>query len=418
MLLTLDGQPRDLIPIKDFRTAHDLPPDFGVTWFEQKDYTGLGRIDRAGAELNLVRAALLDALPSTLPATGWLAFLPGYARLFEDRLYAINDQVGLKAVEIEFAVAGLSDVLHHIAYALIGGHSPPRRRIRIPASEEGESDNTAGLDSPHRLRGGVRGGVSGVDRIVKTPVPWQSPREIYDALKLLARQMRKEPTLAESHLWKFIRNKQILGYKFRRQHSIDRFIVDFYCPDANLIIEVDGPIHDYTPNEDALRQAYLESLNLTVLRFTNDEVLQHTNKILDQIIDFLQDHTPSPHPLPASEEGESDNTAGIDSPHRLRGGHRGGVNNMDDTRAFFRRVYAEWLDNSVKVFSQVYPYEHQGKSWGVQIFAHAYGRAGLVVRAGDETHYLYDPALGCPAEGFMAMLVADISAQMWAATQP
>ena len=347
---------------------------------------------------------MLDALPATMPASGWLTFLPDYARLFESQLYAINAQVGLKEVEIEFAVAGLSDVCQALAYALlVGKYTPPPPPP--PASEEGESN----ADSPHRLvrslpvgRGGVRGGVNSIDRNIKTPVPWQTPREIYDSLKPLARQMRKIPTPAEANLWEQVRDKRILGYKFRRQHTIDRFIVDFHCPDANLIIEVDGPIHDYSQEEDTLRQAYLESLNLTVLRFTNDEVLQNTVNVVNQIRKFLKEWE--------REEEESR----IDSPHRLRGGVRGGVN--DPANDFFHPVYNQWLDNSLKVFTQTYPYPHAEENWQVQIFAHAYGRAGLVVHRPDATDYVYDPALGCPAEGFMAALLGEIAARMLAAT--
>src|SRR5215468_10465901 len=115
MLLTINGEAHQLVPIKDFRLAFDLPPEFGVALFELKDYAGLGRIDRAGADLNNVRAALLDALPDHMTAPGWLTFLPDYARFFESKLYEINAQVGLKDVEIEFAVAGLSDVLHQFS---------------------------------------------------------------------------------------------------------------------------------------------------------------------------------------------------------------------------------------------------------------------------------------------------------------
>jgi very-short-patch-repair endonuclease len=405
MHLTIEGESRSLIPIKDFRAVQGLLPDFGVAFFEPKDYNGLGRIDRAGAELNRIRAALLDALPQQMDRRGWLAFLPGYVHLFENQLYIINDQVGLKDVEIEFAVAGLSDVLHHLAYKLV--LTPPPSPL--PASEKGESDRVVVDDlSPYDLRGGVRQGISGLDRNIKTSVPWQTPREIYDAIKLLAQQMRKEPTPAEAHLWKHIRNKQLLGYKFRRQHSIDRFIVDFYCPDAKLVIEVDGPIHDYTVDEDTARQAYLESLNLRVLRFTNDEVLDRTTEVMDRIAAFLQSNASQ------SERQVSANVEGIsDSPHRLRGGVRGGVN---PASSLFRQIYNEWLDNSLKVFSQIYSYEHQGQVWQVQIIAHAYGRAGMVIHAGDETYYVYDATLGCPAEGFMATLLADIAARMLVAT--
>jgi len=74
---------------------------------------------------------------------------------------------------------------------------------------------------------------------------WQTPAFVWQALKPLAREMRKSPTPAEDVLWQHLRGEQ-LGVKFRRQHAIDRFIVDFYAREPRLIIEVDGPIHDST----------------------------------------------------------------------------------------------------------------------------------------------------------------------------
>ncbi|MBC8496516.1 MAG: endonuclease domain-containing protein [Anaerolineales bacterium] len=103
--------------------------------------------------------------------------------------------------------------------------------------------------------------------------PWHTPSELWRKLKPLARQMRREPTEAENALWQRLRRKQLLGYKFRRQHAIDRFIVDFYSRGAKLIIEVDGPIHKYTKEEDAIRQEFLESLGFRVIRFNNEEML-------------------------------------------------------------------------------------------------------------------------------------------------
>src|SRR4051812_39939218 len=94
--------------------------------------------------------------------------------------------------------------------------------------------------------------------------PWATPPELWEKLKPLAKQMRAEPTLAENHLWRFIR-KQSLGIKFRRQHVFDRFIVDFYAHEVRLVIEVDGAIHEYTQEEDGVRQEFLESLGLRVV---------------------------------------------------------------------------------------------------------------------------------------------------------
>jgi very-short-patch-repair endonuclease len=64
------------------------------------------------------------------------------------------------------------------------------------------------------------------------------------------------------------------GFKFRRQHAIGPYFVDFYCVQASLVIEVDGSIHDGQVDQDVARQQYLESLGLRVLRFTNDEILR------------------------------------------------------------------------------------------------------------------------------------------------
>jgi very-short-patch-repair endonuclease len=120
------------------------------------------------------------------------------------------------------------------------------------------------------------------------PIHTRTTRELWELIKPLARQMRTAQTPAEEMLWQHIRRKQIGGFRFRRQHPIDRFIVDFYCPEARLIIEVDGAIHDYTQAEDAIRQEFLESLGLRVVRFTNGEVFQQLNGVLEAISDALQ----------------------------------------------------------------------------------------------------------------------------------
>ncbi len=95
--------------------------------------------------------------------------------------------------------------------------------------------------------------------------------------------MRRIPTEAEDKLWQYLRNRQLAGLKFRRQHSIERFIVDFYCAEAKLIIEVDGPVHDYSKEEDTIRQEFLESQGFRVMRFTNDQVFNSPDDVLKQI---------------------------------------------------------------------------------------------------------------------------------------
>jgi hypothetical protein len=212
MRLTIEGEMREFMPIKEFRVRHGLPPEFGVALFEPKDYTGLGRIDSAGAQLNGVRQAVLDAIPRQMPLQSWMAFLPQLTGLFQQKLYDINYYVGLKDVEVEFAVAGFGDVCQALLYAML------------------------------RARAG------------STPLP-----------------------------------------------------------------------------------------------------------------DFEQ-------------------------------------------------IYGEWMDNSARTYGEAYEHTHEGQVWRVRLVAHAYGRAGLIVDTGRETHYVYDPALGCPAEGFMAALLNDVAGRMIAAT--
>jgi very-short-patch-repair endonuclease len=97
-----------------------------------------------------------------------------------------------------------------------------------------------------------------------------------------ARAMRHQPTPAEEAIWQLVRNRQIAGLKFRRQHAIDRFVVDFYCADAHLVIEIDGSSHR-SPNDDAERQEILEALGLCVLRFTNEEALHDPDGVRRRI---------------------------------------------------------------------------------------------------------------------------------------
>ncbi len=127
---------------------------------------------------------------------------------------------------------------------------------------------------------------------------WKTTPELWRKLKPLAREMRHEPTIAERHLWLHLRGQQH-GFKFRRQHAIDCFIVDFYCSAAQLVVEVDGAIHHYSVEEDAMRQEFLESQGLRVIRFTNDEVLHDGQNVIKAITEALINA-----PLSASGEGQ------------------------------------------------------------------------------------------------------------------
>ena len=117
----------------------------------------------------------------------------------------------------------------------------------------------------------------------RDPFPYHSSPDVWDKLKPLAQQMRLQPTAAEQSLWTHLRNRQLDSLKFRRQYTIDKFIADFCCLEKRLIIEVDGLIHQYTAEEDSIRQEYLEVVGFTVIRFTNDDVEQDINAVLETI---------------------------------------------------------------------------------------------------------------------------------------
>ena len=101
-------------------------------------------------------------------------------------------------------------------------------------------------------------------------------------LKKLARELRKNMTLGENLLWRHLRNKQILGFDFDRQKPIDEFIIDFYCKELKLAIEIDGYSHDIPQIniKDKTRQKHLEKLGINFLRFTEREVYTNLEGVL------------------------------------------------------------------------------------------------------------------------------------------
>ena len=109
-----------------------------------------------------------------------------------------------------------------------------------------------------------------------------SHKSLRDRLGGRAKAMRREPTAAEAVLWAAVRNRQ-RGAKFRRQVPVDRFILDFYCPESRLVIEVDGDVHRGRSEPDAVRQSQLERLGLHVLRVGNEAVLHALPDVLQRI---------------------------------------------------------------------------------------------------------------------------------------
>ena len=98
-----------------------------------------------------------------------------------------------------------------------------------------------------------------------------------------ARELRKTQTPAERLLWEHLRGRRHGDLKFRRQHPIGRFIVDFFCPEAKLILEVDGPTHDEQVEDDAWRTGQLQAQGYSVLRFKNEDVTGNLESVLHRI---------------------------------------------------------------------------------------------------------------------------------------
>ena len=115
-------------------------------------------------------------------------------------------------------------------------------------------------------------------------------------MKQKARNLRKHSTDAEHLLWQRLRNRQIDGFKFRRQEILGRYIVDFLCAECRLIIEADGGQHMTNEAYDAQRTRYLELSGYRVLRFWNHDILNETDAVLEQIYMHLKQPSPRPSP--------------------------------------------------------------------------------------------------------------------------
>jgi adenine-specific DNA-methyltransferase len=111
----------------------------------------------------------------------------------------------------------------------------------------------------------------------------KSPAKLPEDLKAWAKEMRKQMPVAEVLLWKLLRNRSIAGAKFRRQHPVGRYILDFYCDEQKLAIELDGSQHADHSEYDQRRDEFLNALGIRVLRFWNNQLLQETEVVLEVI---------------------------------------------------------------------------------------------------------------------------------------
>ena len=134
---------------------------------------------------------------------------------------------------------------------------------------------------------------------------WQ-PTPVPSTLLQAARDLRKNLTDAEPTLWQCLRGKQLAGYRFRKQHPLGRYVLDFYCPSAKVAIELDGGQHNTEAGKarDTERTAFLTQQGIQVLRFWNHEVFDNLEGVLGRIGECLRSVVPPPQPSPAGGGSE------------------------------------------------------------------------------------------------------------------
>jgi len=132
-------------------------------------------------------------------------------------------------------------------------------------------------------------------------------------LKQRARELRRKMTLAEILLWKQLKGKQLCGYDFDRQRPLGRRIVDFYCKELKLAVDLDGSVHDFTRSKDEARQREIEALGVTLLRFWNYDVKNDIRSVVKKIEVWIRGEEQrcgwprretKPKPTPSPSQGE------------------------------------------------------------------------------------------------------------------
>lgn len=108
--------------------------------------------------------------------------------------------------------------------------------------------------------------------------------------KVRRRQLRKDMTHCEKLMWIYLRNRNLSGQKFRRQYSVDSYIIDFYCPSLKLAIEIDGEIHEQEDQKtyDIARQRHIEGYGIKFLRIKNEEIINDMDTVMKNIEDTIK----------------------------------------------------------------------------------------------------------------------------------
>ena len=163
----------------------------------------------------------------------------------------------------------------------------------------------------------------------------------------LARHLRRNMTDVERHLWRRLRDRQVKGFKFRRQHPFREYVLDFVCLEAKVVIELDGSQHFDTQSHDAVRTSQLEAAGFQVLRFWNNEVLSNIEGVLEIVWRALPEEIRPPPSRPSPLQGEGENSvravsnlsqldAITPSPCKGEGGDRHGRRKVEQRRSSCR----------------------------------------------------------------------------------
>jgi hypothetical protein len=148
MQLSVAGIPRNFIPLPEFRARWALPDEFGITYFEGKDWP-VGRLDRTGSELVEIKARLLEAVPPALTTPALLAQPQHLASLFRQGLTQANNRIGLTPEQLDFAVDGLANILQDVVYALVyQQRTRPRQPFDFATIYQQWLDNSVTLFTP------------------------------------------------------------------------------------------------------------------------------------------------------------------------------------------------------------------------------------------------------------------------------
>ena len=182
---------------------------------------------------------------------------------------------------------------------------------------------TALCPSPYPLPSGERGSEGPPRTYTLSPIGGEGRvrGRVREHLRRYARRLRRDQTDVERRLWQRLRDRRLCGTRFRRQHPIGTFIVDFCCTEAKLVIELDGSQHALQTRADAERTAFLEGQGYRVLRFWDNEALTNTQGVLARIVEWLgvKGTRPSPCPLPSGERDSGRSIRMKPSPQRGEG---------------------------------------------------------------------------------------------------